>query len=99
MLTVGDMSNHNGTRHSEATATRPEPVTALAEALARGTRADLALTEAGIPLSRAGVTRDVEDQRFRLSDHMQEVLTLAQLAQLRNGEEDGDIIGALRNMR
>jgi len=99
MLTVGDMSNHNDTRSPESPANRPDPVTALTEALARGTRADLALAEAGIRPSRAGATRDVEDQRFRLSDHMQEVLTAAQLAQLRNGEEDGDIIGALRNMR
>jgi len=61
-----------------------------------GERVDRALAEAGIPLSS---TESVADHRFRLSDHMQQVLSPAQLAQLRNGEEAGDIIGALRGIR
>ena len=96
VLTMPPMSNHNGKRPFEVTATGSDPVAVLTEALARGERVDRALAEAGIPLSS---TESVADHRFRLSDHMQQVLSPAQLTQLRSGEEAGDIIGALRGIR
>lgn len=91
--------NHNDERPFEVTADLPDCVAVLTESLARGERVDRALVEAGVPLSSDGSTTDVADQRFRLSDHMAQVLSPAQLDDLRDGEEAGDIIGTLRGIR
>jgi hypothetical protein len=99
MLTMPGMSKHNDESPFKVTADRSDPVAVLTEALARGERVDRALAEAGIPLSSTGSATDVGDPRFRLSDHMQQVLSPAQLTELRDGEEAGDIIGALRGIR
>lgn len=95
VLTMQRMSNNHDECPLDGTAGLSDPVAVLTESLGQGIPAPRALLEAGIPLAPGSDPSVAGDRTFRLSDHLQEALSPAQLAVLREGEEAGDIVGTL----